>query len=327
MNITLKSISIRNFKGCNSLDANFNIVAEISGRNEAGKSTIFDAYLWLLFGKNSEDIKDFSIKNTKDLSLNKSEHEVTGNFDIDGKFVSLSKTYREKWQKKRGEAISEFTGHETLYFYNGVPCSQGEYQAKVSDILPESIAKLITNPFAFNALKWEAKREVLIKIAGNITDADIAFMKPEFEALLNNLSGKSLTDFKKEIAAKKKTIRQTLDYIPARIDESEKAKPQSDDFEFIGKAIENKRNLITKIDNAISDKVNAHREESLKVIQKQNDLNRLKMELQNLEAEAKRAHSNQVNAIDLKINALTRDKNNAEIEIKQSQTKIDGLRK
>ena len=327
MNIILKSLAITNFKGIREFFlCNFTSITEISGRNASGKSTIMDAFFWLMWDKNAENKETFNIKNTKDLSLNKLDHEVTATFDIDGVSLKLSKIYREKWTKKRGEPDTQFTGHETEYFINGVPKSLKEYQAKVAEILPESIAKLITNPFAFNALKWEAKREVLIKIAGNITDADIAFMKPEFEALLNNLSGKSLSDFKKEIAAKKKTIRQTLDYIPARIDEAEKAKPQSDDFEFIEKAIENKRNLITKIDAAISDKVNAHREESLKVIQKQNDLNRLKIELQNLESEAKRNHANQVNSIQIKIDSYSRDKNNSESNIKINNTKIAQLK-
>ena len=303
MNIQLKSLSAKNFKGGN-FEINFNHTTEISGRNASGKTRVFDSFMWLLFGKNSEDSKDFSIKDTVNLQNNKLEHEVTGTLDVDGSEVILKRIYKEKWTNKRGSAVAEFTGHETLYFYNDVPCSQNEYNAKVNAILNEGIAKLITNPFAFNSLKWEQRREVLVKIAGNVQDSDISNGNSDFSALLALLNGKSLIEFKKEISAKKKKIRETLDLIPARIDEAGRNKPESLDFDFIEKSIDNKRKLISKIDESISDKVKAHRDESLKVIQNQNELNRLKMELQNLEADAKRESQKEINTIESRIGVL-----------------------
>jgi len=325
MNIQIKSLTIHNFKGILDLTVNFKSTTEISGRNEAGKSSIFDAFTWLLWGKNSEDIKDFNIKNTKDLTLNKQDHEVTGVFDVNGSEIELKKVYREKWTKKRGEPMPEFTGHETLYYYNDVPCSQNEYQAKVSGMLPESIAKLITNPFAFNSLKWEQKREVLVKIAGNVQDSDISNGNKAFTDLLATVGTKSLKEFRAEISAKKKKIKETLDFIPARIDEAERGKPEPDDFDFISKAIANKQSLIFKIDDAISDKVKAHREASMLVIQKNNDLNRLKIELQNMEAEQKRTANDALNKVNLKISSFERDKTNAINEITRIENKIKAL--
>ena len=325
MNIKLISLEIHNFKGIYDMYVPFGLSTEISGRNEAGKSTIFDAFTWLFWGKNSEDVKDFNIKNTKDLSLNKTDHEVIGKFDVDGTAVTLKKIYREKWTKKRGEPEPEFTGHETIYYYNDVPCAQNEYQSRIANLLPESIAKLITNPFAFNGLKWEQKREVLVKIAGNVQDSDISNGNEAFKALLAIVGTKPIKDFKAEISGKKKIIRQTLDFIPARIEECERNKPQADDFEFIGKAIANKQGLIAKIDEAISDKVKAHRESSMLVIQKQNDLNRLKMELQNLEAEQKRSAGDALNKVNLKIASFERDKTNANNEILRIENKIKAL--
>lgn len=333
MNLQLKSLIIHNFKGILDLTINFNHATEISGKNESGKSTIFDAFTWLLWGKNSEDIKDFNIKNTKDLSLNKLDHSVTGIFDCDGQQITLHKIYKENWVKKRGEPIPEFKGNETIYFYNEVPCSMSEYQTKINDILPESIAKLITNPFAFNSLKWESRREVLVKIAGEVTTTSILDIivtvqnKGSFIGLINVInSGKDLSDFKKEIGAKKKKIKETLDFIPARIDEAERSKPESDDFDFIFKSVENKQKLIAKIDEAISDKVKSHREASTAIINKQNDLNRLKMQLQNLEADEKRKASDVAYKIDLKINSYQRDRLNCEGEIKRAEAKITVLK-
>lgn len=323
MNIKLKILIIHNIKGI--FDLTVNNPTEISGKNEAGKSTIFDAYLWLLFGKNSDEAKDFSIKNTKNLSLNKIDHEVTGVFDIEGKELILKKVYREDWTTKRGEAVKVMVGHDNIYSVNGSPKLAKEYNAFINELLPESIAKLITNPFAFNALKWEQKREVLVKIAGNLQDSDISTGNKAFTDLLAIVGTKSIKEFKAEISGKKKKIRETLDFIPGRIEECERSKPESDDFEFIGKSISNKQNLITKIDEAISDKVKSHREASNLVINKQNDLSRLKMELQNLEAAEIRKAGDAANKINLKVSAFERDKINATNEITRVETKIKAL--
>lgn len=331
MTITLKSLIGRNFKGGN-FEINFSHTTEISGKNAAGKTRIHDAFTWLLFGKDSNDTKDFSIKDAVNLENNKLDHEVIGVLDVDGSEVTLKRVYKEKWTNKRGSPIAEFTGNETVYFYNDVPCSQSEYTAKINAIIPESIAKLITNPFAFNSLKWEQRREVLVKIAGNVSDSDISNGNSDFGALLAMLNGKSLSEFKKEISAKKKKIKETKDLIPARIDESSRSKPESADFEFIEKSLTNKRGLIEKIDTAINDKVKAHREASLSVIQKNNDLNRLKMQLQNLEAEVKRESQKEIREVETKIERfefdikkLNSDLQRNKTEVKILQSKIEKL--
>jgi len=315
MNIQLKKLTAKNFKGGN-FEINFNHTTEISGRNASGKTRVFDSYLWLLFGKDSNDTKDFSIKNTVDTSLNRNDHEVIGVLDVDGSEVVLKRVFKEKWTTKRGSPVAEFTGNETVYFYNDVPCSQNDYNRKVDGIISETISKLITNPFAFNALKWEQRREVLTKIAGDVNDSDISAGNSDFGALLTMLNGKTLSDFKKEVAAKKKKIKETKDLIPARIDESSRSRPEKKDFDFIEKSLANKRGLIEKIDLAINDKVKAHREASVAIIQKQNDLNRLKMELQNLEADAKRESQKEIREVETKISA-------AELDIKRAKASID----
>lgn len=47
----LKKMEIRNFKGCKEKVIDFFHKTEIFGKNEAGKTTINDAFTWVLFGK------------------------------------------------------------------------------------------------------------------------------------------------------------------------------------------------------------------------------------------------------------------------------------
>ena len=60
-NIKLKQLSINNFKGISKLDINFKDITTISGQNATGKSSIFDAFTWLLFDKNSKGDSKFEL--------------------------------------------------------------------------------------------------------------------------------------------------------------------------------------------------------------------------------------------------------------------------
>jgi len=79
-------------------------------------------------------------------------------------------------------------------------------------------------------LDWQVQREILLKIAGGITLEEIAANRSDFSALLLQLSGKSLAEFKSEISARKKKIKDALDLIPARIDEVTRATPAAPDY-------------------------------------------------------------------------------------------------
>jgi exonuclease SbcC len=62
MEIFLQSLSLLNFKGIRDLAITFDHITNIKGENATGKTSIFDAFTWLLFGKDSTDRKDFEIK-------------------------------------------------------------------------------------------------------------------------------------------------------------------------------------------------------------------------------------------------------------------------
>ena len=112
--IKLKRISLLNFKGIRNLTLEFTEQTTICGANGTGKTTIFDAFTWLLFGKDCQDRKDFDIKTigTDGKAIPRIPHEVSAILDIDGLEATLRKTYSEKWTKRRGAAEEVFEGHE-----------------------------------------------------------------------------------------------------------------------------------------------------------------------------------------------------------------------
>lgn len=158
MNIILKAMSLINFKGIRNAEFNFNTTTNnISGDNATGKTTIVNAFLWCLFGKDIEDRKDFEIKTyDKDgVIIPQIDHSVELILDVDFKEITLKRVLSEKWQKKRGSDDLEFTGNETTYFWNEVPLKQSEYQSKIKDLIDEGLFKLLTNVNYFHSLHWE----------------------------------------------------------------------------------------------------------------------------------------------------------------------------
>lgn len=286
--IKLQSLKLTNFKGAIDLTVELNQITNIYGANGLGKTTIYDAFLWLAFGKNSEDRKDFNIKNTINTDLNRQDHEVEGVLVIDGEANTLKRVYREKWTKKKGSEFPEYTGNETLYYWNEVPMQQKEFQAKINSVLDESVFKMVTNPMAFNALKWQDRRSVLLQITGDITDTEIAQGNPQYEALIAKLTqGKTMEDYRKQIIASITKSKADLKAIPTRIDEVLRGKPAALDFSALKIQLVTEESKLNEIESLISDKVKANEAENNRKIEIQNKIHAIKTEISNIEFAAK----------------------------------------
>lgn len=230
----LLKLTLSNFKGIRNftLDTQGNN-ASVFGDNATGKTTLCDAYLWLLFGKDSQNKKDFDIK-TLDANGNAIpgiDHVVEGVFEVDGRQLTLKKSFKEKWTKKRGTATAEFTGHSTDHSVDGVPVSEKDYNARTSQIASEETFKLLTNPAYFNThLKWQDRRKILLDICGDLTDAEVIASDKSLSKLPEILQGRKLDDHRKIIAARRAEINKELQSLPVRIDEVQRGLPDISNF-------------------------------------------------------------------------------------------------
>ncbi|WP_144527280.1 AAA family ATPase, partial [Bacillus pumilus] len=223
-NIRLAELHLSNFKGVKSFTLETGgESAKVYGDNATGKTTLFDAFTWLLFDKDSENKKDFEIKTlSKDnKAVSGVDHEVSAVLLIDGKSVELKKVYSEKWTKKRGSAKQVFSGHTTNYHVNGVPVKKKEFAEKVNEIISEDIFKLITSPSYFNEqmMKWQDRLSVLMEIGGAVTDEDVIKQDSSLSKLQSILDERSLDEQKSILAEKRKKITKLLEQFPVRIDE------------------------------------------------------------------------------------------------------------
>lgn len=226
----LITLTLENFKGIQSfsLDAEGQN-ADVYGSNGCGKSTLFDAFTWLLFGKNSHDEKDFGIKtlDEKGEVIPRIDHQVTAVIEHDGRQIELTRTYKEKWRKQRGAAEAVMVGNTTEYAYGPVgaatPISAGEYAKVINDLIDEKIFKLITDPLYFNErLSWQERRQLLMQLCGDVTDEEIVKDNADLEEVLNLAAGRDLETTKKGVRAAIRETNKKKDEIGPRIDECRK---------------------------------------------------------------------------------------------------------
>ena len=258
--IILKKMHFLNFKGLRELEIEFDEKStSIYGRNGSGKTTIFDGFTWVLFGKDSFDRKTFDIKtlDIHGIAIPRLPHEVSVILSVDGEEVTLCRRYKEKWQKKRGQSEEEFTGHEEERLYNDVPCNVKEWNEKIAGLCSEQIFKFITSPSYFTSQKSDAQRAMLIRMAGGISDEEIAEGNEDFKELLKHITGKSLEEYKREVAAKKRPIKDEIDSIPERIDERKRDMPETYDYDALEKELQDKQSKLKKVEASIEDVSNA----------------------------------------------------------------------
>lgn len=273
--IIIKEIHFVNFKGFRDKTIEFNdTLTSICGDNGTGKTSIFDGFTWLLFGKDSQDRKSFDLKplDENNVAIPKLPHEVSAVLVVDGETIELCRRFNEKWVKRRGQAEEEFTGHEEERLYNNVPLSLKEWNEKISSLCSEQVFKFITNPFYFTSQKPDVQRAMLFRMAGEISDADIAAGNEDFTALLHGLTGKSMEEYKREIQAKKRKIKAEIEAIPDRIDERKRdiASLSEHDYDAIEKSITEKQKRLADLEAEILDlskkneAINKQRMESVK---------------------------------------------------------------
>lgn len=219
-NIKLKALELKNFKGIKELVVLFDNKTDIYGDNGIGKTTVEDSFMWLFFDKDSNDRKNFDIKPFDELGnvIHGLESEVTAVIEIDKLDIKLSKTFKEKWTKKRGAAEKEFSGHETIYSINDIPVRKKEYEEKIKEILEEKIFKLVTNPLYFASLNWKEQRKIVQAITGQITDEQVI----NYNNKLEGLRGAYMDSVENHMIRTKATIKKLNDQlkqIPYRIDE------------------------------------------------------------------------------------------------------------
>lgn len=247
--LLLKSLKIKNFKGCKEREIQFGSVTDIYGDNGTGKTTIDDAFTWLLFDRDSAGSTKFGVRprNADKSLVNYVEIMVEGEFEVDGSQLSLKKVQKQNWVKKRGTGTQELQGNKNEYEINGFPAKEKEFKEKVGEIIDDTTFRIVTDPRAFAALDWKEKRKIIMQLVSEVTDEDV-LKSGDFSAIADDLAiapaDKCLDKYKKSLLKLKKDQQE----IPTRIDEASRSIVEVDvaDLELQKNALNEKLEAVRK---------------------------------------------------------------------------------
>lgn len=227
--IKIKRLYLENFKCHRNLTLNFDGGnASIYGDNATGKTSIYDALTWLLFGKDSagNGEKNIEIK-PLDATGEVKDHDALTAVDavllVNGEEVTLRRTYKEVWTTKRGSSQATYDGNTSEYYVDGVPCKKNAFQDKVNELVSEDTFRMLTSVSHFaNSISWQDRRAVLFDVAGVMDDNQILATNEAFTPLVDSKGKLSVEDYKKKLLSEKRKFWGAKTEIPARISECQK---------------------------------------------------------------------------------------------------------
>ena len=237
--IKIKKLSLENFKCHKNLTLDFNGGnASIYGDNATGKTSIYDALTWLLFGKDSKGNgeKNIEIKPLNEVGEVKdhlSETAVEVVLLVDGEEVTLRRTQKEVWTTKRGNTEATYDGNTSEYYIDGVPCKKFVFSEKVDELVSEDTFRMLTSVSHFaDGISWQDRRAVLFRVAGVMDDDQIMATDERFIPLVEGMGRLAIDDYKKKLLAEKRGFVGAKTEIPARINECQKTIADVQELDF-----------------------------------------------------------------------------------------------
>ena len=228
----LLRLTLDNFKGTKhfSLDLPEGCSAAVYGENGTGKTTLADAWCWLLFGVDSKGQGDsknggfqVSTKGTSGL-----DYSVSAVIEVDGRTHTLRRVYREEFSRKNGESEKGQAKNHTDYYLDDTPLkTKKQYDAFIDTLFPSrEIGRALTIPSYFpRELEPGSRRELLLKLfSPEITEDSVMDRHPELARLRTYKGYKTVEQYRDWAKAQRTAVNKELDSIPGRIDEANLAK-------------------------------------------------------------------------------------------------------
>lgn len=216
MKIKIKSIKLQNFKAIHSkeivLDGKD---AVISGANGSGKTSIYEAYYWCLFGKTLSANGIVQTLDENNEVIHKIDTVVEVVLDINGEYdVKIRRALVEDW-KAKNTPDEHFNGTKTQRYWNDVPVSMAEYKRKFENLVPIAQWQLLSNNFAFMSYKMEDRRRMLLSIAGEVDEVKLMAKFPAIQKAVKE--HKSIDELNKQTKNTRKNANKELTEIPTKI--------------------------------------------------------------------------------------------------------------
>lgn len=224
-NIIINRLCLTDWKAKN-LDVKFNAgVTNISAKNEVGKSSLQQAWNWLLTSyTTANSVRNANLfDNKKPLSPDTPIASVKAWVTIDGTDYTLERTAQAKFKRSRGSK-------------EWVKDSSDAYTIKVDDceltatqfdewieykICPISILPFVLDGAFFTTLAIQDKMKARAVIEQVVGAVDISELKGDYERIKDKLSKYTPEQIKDQIFSEMRPVKKRMDAIPSVIKSKE----------------------------------------------------------------------------------------------------------
>lgn len=317
-NVVIKSMRIQNFGSIKDLSITFGRKTLISGRNESGKTTINDAYSWLMTNKlaNGSQADGIRPHDKYGIEDDNAVISVLAVLEIDGEEKEFLKEQRKEFTQKTGK----FKGNNNLYFINGVPKKENEYKAYIEERIakPERLESC-TNASALLNMDTKKRREVIFDLVPDITNADVAATDPCFSEIPKKLSDCTLDELIQSVRYQingrgrgDKGLKGKQEELPARIDEAQRQIVDTAEYSLAISELQKEIAALDEQERSLDDVMAAYD-------QKSKDILDLKFEQSEIVRKANEGLVQQRKNIDSEIFSLEQDKKSAENDLRMAE--------
>lgn len=249
MKIELKTITLQNFKKSRNVTINFTHNVVISGGNETGKSTIYDAYLWCLFGVTSRPDTTVQTLDAKNNVIRKLETSVTLVINYnDERDIKIERRLTERY-KAENTVEEKFLGTTQARLVDDVPYSVTAFKEKLNSLCKYDDWFLLSNINLFWAYKVDERRKILMSLAGEINETEIMHNYPAvYNAVM--VEKKDLSELLIQQKSTRKKANDELQSIPAKV-QAQDALKTDEDFNAIEIEIKDVDAQIVSVDAAL----------------------------------------------------------------------------
>ena len=340
--VQIKKLSIENWRAQNKSIEFLGNITEIKGRNESGKSSVMNAFLWLLTGYDEEDRLNYNLfDNTVEQTYeNAVPASVEAVFEVNGNEYTFKKTAKQGWSRPRGKSEYERKGTDDYsFFIDGIEVSATQYKSQIESLLaPIDKLKIMLNLRYFLMLDWKEMRKQLEAMVGEIESSDF---KGDYSIILQDLIKYTPDELKSLYKAKMKPMKASIDSIPVTIETMQTNLPDLTEVEEARKAIDEAKQQIADIDEKIVgagdfakpyiDRRNAELAEISKLQEEYNKEQTVYLSNFNEEVEKIQKEIRDVDSYNADIDKANKkaesDKENAKKELKNMTDLLSGLQK
>lgn len=237
MKIELKTMTLQNFKKERSKTITFAHNTIISGGNETGKSTIYDAYLWCLFGITSRPDTTVQTLDKHNNVIHKLETSVVVILNYnDERDVKIERRLSERW-KGKDTSDEKFLGTTQARLVDDVPYSVSAFKEKLNSLCDFDDWFMLSNINLFWTYKVDVRRKILMSLAGEINEENLMTQYPAvYKGVMTEK--KDIAEMFTQQKATRKKANDELQTIPAKVQAQDMLKSDEDFAELEKEKIE-----------------------------------------------------------------------------------------